>query len=196
MIKEGIRDNLHIVHNGVKSPYNENNIFIEGTEGYRKIIMCIARISPQKRFDSFLEIASQLPDYAFVWIGADRKYTNLPKNVICLKGMPNAKKFIQMADLFILTTNYEGIPIVIIDALSYGKPIVSSDVGGISEIVLNNENGFVVENTNDIFVEKIKYILENNDAYNEFSKKSLDIFEKHLTIEKMVEGYMDIYKLV
>ncbi|SHK42330.1 glycosyltransferase [Epilithonimonas mollis] len=195
MIKEGITANLQIVHNGVKTPETENNLRIEGLEKFEKTVMCIARISPQKRFGSYLKIAERLPKYAFVWIGAEKKYDNLPANVFCLEGMPNAKKYIQLADVFVLPSNYEGIPIVIIDALSYGKPIVSSDVGGISEIVLDNQNGYVVKNDDDIFAEKIKYILNDAAIYKKFSDNSLEIFYKNMTIEKMVEGYMKIYKL-
>ncbi|MBK1897703.1 glycosyltransferase [Chryseobacterium paridis] len=195
IINEGITNNLHVVYNGVHTPKIESELSIKGIENYRKVIMCIARISPQKRFESYIEIAKKLPQYAFVWIGAEKEYEGLPSNVFCLMGVSNAKKYIQLADLFVLPTNYEGVPIVVIDALSYGKPIVSSDVGGISEVVLNDVNGFVVENNDAIFVEKINYILTNDNVYNRFSDKSLKIFHENLSIEKMVNEYKNVYKL-
>ncbi|MEY8759770.1 glycosyltransferase [Chryseobacterium tongliaoense] len=195
IINEGIKNNLHIVYNGVDIPEAEEGLFIKGVEKYRKVVMCIARISPQKRFESYVEIAKLLPQYAFVWIGADKEYTDLPENVFCLMGFPNAKRYIQLADIFVLPTNYEGIPIVIVDALSYKKPVVSSDVGGISEIVLNDQNGYVIDNEDAVFAEKISYILENEKIYQEFSEKSSEIFHKNLTIETMVDQYMAIYKM-
>lgn len=195
LIKEGIVEELHVVYNGIHLPKNESGIFIEGLDKYEKVVMCIARISPQKRFESYIEIAKSLPQYAFVWIGADKEYADLPQNLFCLIGFPNAKRFLQLADIFVLPTNYEGVPIVIIDALSYGKPIVSSNVGGISEIVLSGKNGYVIDNDNNIFVEKIQYILENKNIYHSFSKESVDIFNNKLIIDKMVEGYTEIYKL-
>ncbi|MBW7676641.1 glycosyltransferase [Chryseobacterium chendengshani] len=194
IINEGIVKNLHVVYNGVQHPEVSSDLYIQGLENYKKVVMCIARISPQKRFTSYLEIAKLLPEYAFVWIGADKTYDDLPGNVICLKGIPNAKKYIQLADIFVLPTNYEGVPIVVIDALSYGKPVISSDVGGISEIVLNDKNGYVLENKNEIFAEKITHILENDDVLKGFSEKSMQIFEKNLTINEMVKQYLYIYK--
>jgi len=195
IINERIKDNLFIVHNGVETSKHETDLFIEGTEKYNKIILCIARISPQKRFKSYIEIAKLLPQYAFVWIGAEKKYTNLPENVICLESLPNAKKYIKLADVFVLPTNYEGIPITIIDALSFGKPVIASNVGGISEIVINNQNGYVVDNEEAVFAEKIKYILENDNVLQKFSKKSLEIFNENLSIQKMVYKYTQIYQM-
>jgi len=195
IIREGITSNLHIVYNGTYTPKQIEGLVIDGLEKYKKTVMCIARISPQKRFETFIAVAKLLPQYAFVWIGAEKIYEDLPGNVFCLQGIPNAKKYIQLADIFVLPTNYEGVPIVIIDALSYGKPVISSDVGGISEIVLNNENGYVINNEDEIFTEKIKYILENDNIYQKFSDKSNEIFQNKLTVNEMVAQYLNIYKL-
>ena len=194
IIEEGITKNLYVVYNGTYAPLIEPGLFIKGTEKYKKVVICIARIAPQKRFESYIEIAKLLPQYAFVWIGADKEYVDLPENVFCLKGFPNAQKYIQLADIFVLPTNYEGVPLVIIDALSCGKPVVSSDVGGISEIVINDQNGYVIDNDDIVFAEKIKYILEDDDIYKKFSDNSEKIYDDCLTIEKMINGYMRIYQ--
>lgn len=82
----------------------------------------------------------------------------------------------------------------IIEAMSFGKPVVASNVGGISEIVVNGENGYTVENVPDIFAEKIEYILENDDIYNHFSRNALERFKKDLTVDKMTVEYLKIYK--
>jgi glycosyltransferase involved in cell wall biosynthesis len=78
--------------------------------------------------------------------------------------------------------------------MSYGKPVVASNVGGISEIVINGENGYTVENSVDVFVEKIQYILENKLIYEKFSANAYRQFRDHLTVEKMLQGYMEIYR--
>lgn len=195
IIKEGIKKNLHVIYNGVHTPEHDNTLAIAGIDKYSKVMMCIARISPQKRFEDFIGIAKILSQYAFVWIGADKEYVNLPENVFCLKGIPNAKKYIQLSDIFVLPSNYEGVPIVIIDALSYGKPVVSSDVGGIAEIVMNDMNGYVVDNDCSVFADKINHILENEDIYRRFCEKSKKIFDEQLSIEKMAENYIKIYEL-
>jgi glycosyltransferase involved in cell wall biosynthesis len=197
MIKEGFaKDNMYVIRNGADPCQVVPDVAINGTEKYRKVVMNIARIAPQKRFESFVEIAKMLPQYAFVWIGADKDYNNLPPNLFCLKGESNAKRYLQLADIFVLPTNYEGIPLAIVEALSYSKPVVASDVGGISEIVLNGQNGYVLKNDNQLFVHKIKYILENEATYQQFSKKSLEIFQSKLTKKVALAGYKKVYEIV
>jgi len=196
LINEGIKNNIHIVYNGIVPPVSSTDIAITELKNCnKKIIMCIARISPQKRFESYIKIAELLPKYCFVWIGADKDYTNLPKNLICLRGITNAQKYIQLADIFVYPSNYEGIPLVIIDAISYGKPVVSSDVGGIREIVINDKNGYVIENNEQIFIEKIQFILDNEDIYKRFSEYSKRLFNEDLMASKMIEKYKNIYQL-
>jgi Glycosyl transferases group 1 len=83
---------------------------------------------------------------------------------------------------------------VILEAMSAGKPVVASNVGGISEIVTDGENGYVVDNAPEAFAEKISYILENQEVYDLFSLNSKKRFFKDLTIDKMVTSYLEIYK--
>lgn len=194
IIREGISSKLHIVYNGLNEPVIEPGLFIEGVERFEKKVLCIARISPQKRFDSFVELARLLPEYAFIWIGAEANYEyEKLQNLFVLEAIPNANRYIQLADIFVLPSNYEGVPIAIVAAISYGIPIVSSNVGGISEIVRNNQNGFTLPNNNLLFAQKISYILRNDDVCRLYSLKARQIFSESLTISKMVEGYMNIY---
>jgi glycosyltransferase involved in cell wall biosynthesis len=174
--------------------YTNDLIKLPIPQRYTKTILCVARIARPKRFDIFLKVASLLPDYAFIWIGNNESIQNVPGNVFCLGNLPDAGKYNQLVNLFMLPSDYEGLPIVILEAMSYGKPVVASDVGGISEIVINGETGYTVENDPNAFVEKIKYILENEYVYKEFSKNASKQFRKHLTVEKMIQGYMKIYQ--
>lgn len=201
--EEGITQNTTYIYNGVPDYYNltpiYNTQFVEKLDNiktrYSKIVMCVARISEQKRFDLFLEIAQQIPQNAFVWIGNKEEIKDLPSNVFCLGEVSSAQVYLKFADLFILPSNYEGLPMSLLEAMSFGKPIVASAVGGIPE-VLNKGNGFAVENEIDIFVDKINYIFSDNSIYEQMSRKSREIYLENHTIEKMVENYLAIYKSI
>ena len=192
---EGITRNVGVVYNGIERPEALREIPFQELKEYKKKVLCIARLSPQKKIDLFLEVAALLPQYAFIWIGNQYEYKETyPQNVYFMGNLPNAGAYNEYADLFVLTSNYEGLPMVILEAMSFGKPVVASDVGGISEIVENDVNGYTVRNEAQEFAVKISHILENQDVYELFSQNALRRFEKDLTVGKMVRGYMDIYQ--
>lgn len=197
LIEERITRNVSTVYNGISVPDTSHLQDIDILKQRRKTVLSIARVFPQKKTDLFIDVARLLPEYDFVWIGNQREvveYGELPKNCHFLGNIPNAGAYCSQADLFMLPSNYEGLPMVVIEAMSFGKPVVASDVGGISEIVKNGENGYALENDANLFADKIRYILENDSVYNKFCTKSLESYKSGLTVDKMVSGYMKIYK--
>lgn len=204
LAEEGINKKVELVYNGVNDhsevtyPISSEQEITEKLKllqnDYSKIIMCISRISKQKKFDLFLEIAKNKPEYAFVWIGNKDEVTDLPPNVYCLGEAHFAFRFLKFADIFILPSNYEGLPMSLLEALSFGKPVVASNVGGIPE-VLDGQNGFAVENTTDAFIEKIEFIL-SSENYESFSKAARQKYLSKFTINKMIEGYVSVFKSV
>lgn len=74
-------------------------------------------------------------------------------------------------DLLINTSKYEGIPISMMEALSFSVPCVGTNVGGVSEIIKNNYNGFLLER--DFEIEKLKDVLINYFELNFEEKKNL-----------------------
>ena len=190
---ERITHQVSTVYNGIYRPEVTKELSFGLPKKYKKTVLCIARLSPPKKSDLFMEVATLLPEYAFVWIGNQIEVKEHPENTFFLGNIPNAGAYNAIADLFILPSNYEGLPMVILEAMSLGKPVVASDVGGISEIVRNGENGYTVENKAKLFAEKIRTILENEEIYQCFSKRALSIFEEELTVDKMVDAYLQVY---
>ena len=73
------------------------------------------------------------------------KKLNLSKHVTFVGSTNNPKKFYQMADIFILSSNYEGLPNVLIEALAFGCKVISSDCpSGPREILENGKWGKLV----------------------------------------------------
>lgn len=196
LIAESIKNNLSIVYNGASVPEVNKPVSFRLPDKYKKTVLCVARISPQKNCALFLKVASLLPEYAFVWIGNQEKVCEHPDNVFFMGNIPNAAVYGSIADVFLLPANYEGLPIVIIEAMSHGCPVVASDVGGVSELVHNDVNGYALDNRAELFAEKIKYILENEQVRDSMSKASKEMYEKNFTVDKMVDGYKGVYNEV
>ena len=73
---------------------------------------------------------------------------------------------IRQSDVLLLFSNYENSPCVISEALCVGLPVISTNVGGISEM-LNINNGILIEPQNEkLLCEKMKYMIDNYDSYN------------------------------
>ena len=195
MIAEGVTNNVSYVYNAITPP-EIINIKPEVFNKHSKTVLAIARVSPQKKHDMFIEISKRLPQYGFIWIGNQEPIEGLPENCHFIGNIPNAGAYCRFADVFCLPSNYEGLPMVILEAMSLGKPVVSSDVGGIKEIVINDYNGYVLDNDVEKFVTAISEILSDDHRVSMMGNNSKALFEKSLTIDKMVDGYMEHYKTI
>lgn len=194
--KEGITHGITCIYNGITKPKSTHIPHINIFKKYEKIILCIARVSYPKRLDIFIETSKLLPEYGFIWIGNETEINNLPSNCHFLGNLPNAGAYCSFADIFMLPSNFEGLPMVILEAMSYSKPIIASNVGGIHEIVQNNINGFTVDNIPNSFADKIKYLLTTPNEYTKFALASNAIFNEKLTSENMVNEYLKIYNQI
>jgi len=205
MRAEGIEQNVELIYNGVidhtqdnepiKEDYSIKEQLEKVRQQYKHVIMCLARISPQKKFDLFIDIARQKPEYGFVWIGNKNEMKDLPSNVFCLGEAFGAYQYLRYADLFILPSNYEGLPMSILEALSYGVPVVASAVGGITE-VLDGTNGYAVGNTASEFIEKIDAVLKDKDVFDKMKLNARKSYLSRFTVDKMMDSYKSVYKFV
>ena len=196
LVLENIKHNVSTVYNGTSVPIVDEKMLFKLPEAYKKVVLCIARISSQKNHTLFMDIAELLPEYAFVWIGNQIPMEGHTDNMFFLGNIPNAAMYSSIADIFLLTSNYEGLPMSIIEAMSLAKPVVASNVGGVCELVHSGVNGYALENNAELFAEKISYILENPQVYDSMCKKSKEIYEKDFTVDKMVEKYKEVYAKV
>lgn len=196
LLKEGINHQVSCIYNGIMTPLHITNDPFSEIKGYKCKILCVARLASPKRLDLFLKIASLLPEYAFIWVGNQRvvnqKYTS---NVYFWGNIPNAGCYNEYADLFFLASDYEGLPIVIIEALACGKPIVASAVGGIPEL-LNGKNGFAVNNDAQEMADKINLILSDEKLKKEMGHEAQQTYLHKFTVNKMVDSYMNLYNQI
>lgn len=195
LIKEKITNKISYIYNGINLPKatTDNNPF--NNIPYKQKVLCIARLSAPKNVGLFFKVASLLPQYAFIWIGNQQPVQNKADNVFFMGDIPNAGNYNEYADLFFLPSNYEGLPIVIIEALACGKPVVASAVGGIPEL-LDGRNGFAVQNDANKLAEKIKLILSNEILKEKMSEAAKQTYLQKFTVDKMVDGYMAIYEKI
>lgn len=197
LVSEGITHNVSYVYNGIFQPIGLYQDPFNNIDKRSGIVLCIARVSPQKRLDLFIDVARKLPNYSFVWIGnQEEPNISSPENVTFMGNIPNAGAYIAHADIFMLPSNYEGLPMVIIESLGSGIPVVASNVGGISEL-LDGSNGMALENNADLMADAISQILSlSKENKKNLHDAALRTFKNQFTVDNMTAGYLQLYNKI
>ena len=216
LLSEGIKHNLKLIRNAVPDtkPFSESELpeqicepLLAARAKGKKIIMTIARIALPKRLDIFAEAALRMKDdnFVFFWIGAptdktleaELKRQQETAPVFFTGDIPEASRLISFADIFVLFSDYEGLPITILEAMAKGKPVVASKVGGISELV-DESNGSLIEPaeteemTEDV-VSAIKTLISDEKLRIKIGEASRKKYEENFTINSMWDKYYSLY---
>lgn len=119
------------------------------------------------------------------------------ENVSFLGEREDVAELLENSNLFILTTNYEGLPISIIEAMSKGLAIIATDVGGVNELVIDNWNGFLINHADsNKLSDLINYLFQNPEKRIQFGNNSQSHFLNCFTDQKMVNKTFEVYKKV
>lgn len=155
-----------------------------GLEG--KIIVSAGRLVPWKGFEALIEIIPELSKkfgdalderaglkLIIIGDGPERKRLEIVGNkaeivgkVIFTGPLPGESvlDYLRSADVFALNTSYEGLSHQILEAMSLGVPVVTTDVGGNPELIIDGATGFLLPfNDKSAFAEKIDKILSDKD---------------------------------
>lgn len=208
-IDEGIKPEQIAVVPNVVDAIGANGAIGNGTGAVR--ILFAARLTDQKRPDRFLralqKIAESRPDLNFKGTivgdgplrpGLEELADSLclrPKYLEFLGELADSKPAYDKSDLVVLTSDWEGTPNVLLEAMSRGLPVVATDVGGVSELVSNGENGLLVE-THDVdsVANSIITLIESPQL-----RTRMGAFGRHVALEKhsprrLAERLISVYE--
>lgn len=108
-------------------------------------------------------------------------------------------KYYQAADIFILPSYTEGggPPLVVMEAMACGLPIIGTNVGGMPEGIKNEVNGFIVPSKNEKeLVKKLMILIEDDNLRREFGNNSLKIInEKSMILDKKIAILINLYQM-
>ena len=103
-------------------------------------------------------------------------------------------ELLKQSDILVLPSYNEGLPIAILEALSYGLPVISTNVGSISEAVIDGTNGFLYTPGDvDKLAMNMKQIVEAPNLWNKFSSESRNIAEQKFSDVTFFEKIENIY---
>ena len=143
-----------------------------------------------------LETSKKVINTHFIIVGTGPEEENLKSQcnklqldkIVDFVGWVNGEEklnLIKESQMLVLPSYNEGLPIAILEAISYGLPVVATNVGDISAAVRDKENGFLVEVGNEQqLADRIEKIISNKNLYEKMSIKSREIAESEFSDEK------------
>ena len=199
---------LDVIYNGVnieKFKKKDKNIVRKnlGIPTEKKVVMFSADMglkNPFKGGEYVLKMLDQkeFEDMIFITLGGDEfiKNGNL-WSYPYIKSEDELASFYNAADVLLYPSLADNCPLVVLEAMACGLPIVAFNVGGIPELVLNAENGYVVSVKNfQELKSSLLDILLNEELRKEFSLACIKRVNAYFTLEIMNLKYLNLYKNV
>lgn len=170
-------------------------------------IVNVARFFPQKNhkrlIDAFCLFREKFKNVELHLIGDGELRNDVEKYVVDKGLYENVKflgvqndvyDFLNNSDCFALTSDYEGVPITIIEAMGTGLPIISTNVGGLSDMLQNHVSGILVGlDANEIFDAFVDVYTQKTLRQNLGSKAREESFR--FSSKTMANSYLDLYKV-
>ncbi len=169
------------------------------------IILMASRLSKEKNIDlairAMAEVVKKYPKAGLVIVGTGPERENysllithysLLNNVILENAIPFEQliSYYKTADLFLLTSNYEGYGMAVTEAMAAGCPVIMTDVGLAGEILENNKEGMVVPVGNkEKLVEAISNLIENKELREQLTDNALEKVKNFPTKEEYLANY-------
>lgn len=165
------------------------------------------RLSKQKGITYLLksmpEIINAFPDITLVIAGDGEERVNLEKettdlnindNVIFTGPRLDIHELLKLFDLYVLPSIFEGLPMVLLESMAAGCPIVATDVGGNSTAIKHRINGSLVESENPkAFAEEVIHVLNDEDLRRQYIEKSHVMMKELFSADIMTRQYENLY---
>lgn len=173
-----------------------------------KVLLFIGRLSMVKRLEVLIQLTKTLLKDGFriktIIVGGgpyEQHYKELSRelknNIIFTGHVTHAQtyKYHLLADIFILPSLSEGLPTVLLEASAAGKPVVTSNVNGIPDIVMHKETGFLVEKSDMYsYTHYVKLLLANEDLSRKMGEKAAEYVKQNFSWDTIVDKYDKMYQ--
>jgi glycosyltransferase involved in cell wall biosynthesis len=163
------------------------------------IVGWIARVTGVKNPMRALEVADALPDTRFVMAGGgdllEQVKANAPANVSVL-GWAEAADLFGAADIILSTSENEGMPVALIESQLAGKPVVATDVGSVSEVILNHETGIVTNKNAGSIASAVESLVIDKAKREEMGRLATARAQALFSVERMINAHIELYKSI
>jgi glycosyltransferase involved in cell wall biosynthesis len=163
------------------------------------IVGWIARVTGVKNPMRALEVADFLPDTCFVMAGGgdllEQVKAKAPANVTVI-GWAEAADLFGASDIILSTSDNEGMPVALIEAQLAGKPVVATDVGSVTEVILNHETGIVTNKSAGSIASALESLILDKATREEMGRSAIARAEALFSVDRMINAHVELYKSI
>lgn len=212
-ILEGAR--ATVVHNGIEMPdpaEQPKGAFRAelGIDATTPLALCVGRLHEQKDHATLLSawalVRERIPEAVLALVGSGPLAEYLEGHAEAL-GLGDSLRFVAPrnglaaayadADVFMLSSLWEGLPYVVLEAMAHGLPVASTNVDGIPEAVLDGETGVLVPPSDPEALARAAVALLGDTAMSlRMGAAGRDHVARHFTVARMVDGVLGVYEQV
>jgi len=210
----GIKEEkIILLHNAVeiKSKYINRNGSLRrelGIEGSDIIVATVGRLSKEKGMEDFIEAAAialkKNRNITYLIIGEGPEERVLQK-IVNNNGLGNRIKFLGYRndmesiypeiDILVLASYTEGLPKVIIEGLAYERPVIATSVGGVPEVIIDNETGILIQpRAPEMLAKEIELLIYNENRRKHLGRNGKILIEKDFNLKTRTEKLEEIYE--
>jgi glycosyltransferase involved in cell wall biosynthesis len=168
------------------------------------IVGSLGRLTDQKGFDALVRALPELPDATLVLVGDGPERGSLEalaaelgvaERLVVTGWTADARRHLPAFDVFALPSRWEGMPLVILEAMHAGLPVLASDVGSVAEAVADGETGYVVAPGDDRALrERLAELLGDAALRRRLGDRARAVARDCFTAEAMARRYEAVYR--
>ncbi|MBT2718163.1 glycosyltransferase [Bacillus sp. ISL-57] len=205
-----VKDKSIVVENGIDLNKFNNAKSLDKTDlvpHYRPgdtILLMVARLTPQKDHETVIKSMLKLPENIYVvFVGDGEKHSeyldmintlNLNDKVILLGAREDIPNIMKAADLFVLSSHFEGFGLVVLEAMACGLPVIGSNVAGLTDIVSGAGRLFEKGDINQLstIIKELAVDKKTCASMVKAGNKKSSLY----SIDKFVEKHINVYKSI
>ncbi|WP_394555812.1 glycosyltransferase family 1 protein (plasmid) [Priestia aryabhattai] len=205
LIKLGAKSkNITTVITGIDYPNNQREKLETSTSNL--VITCVARLGPRKGHNHLFEALARLKKYTsnvevlIVGDGQMREKLEKQKKALGLSmvkflgSRDDVPSILNKTDIFVLPTINDSLPLSIIEAMHSGTAVISTNCGGIPELIKHNKTGIIVEpGDTEQLAHALKFLIKNKEVRNKMSTNGKIHAKNHLTVGSMIGKIQHLY---
>lgn len=171
-----------------------------------KVLIAVGRLTEAKDYPNLLQACAMLKDDYMLWIvgGGEESYKKYLEDIVCRLGISQKVFFLDIrndipslfsaADVFILSSEWEGLPLVVAEAMSCERIVVATNSGGVKEMI--GDCGYLVPIKNaDILFANIKQAMELSKVEaNILGKKARERAMQYFDLKHIVKLWLELYR--